>query len=171
METKLISAIVDNLKSAEHLLEDLTKDQFNDTSIGPYHSSIGGHLRHILDVFSCAFKGIESRKINLINRDRNELVETIPSHAANYLQEIIDGLHNAKSLDGNMLLIVTDDLGAGPIDLSYTLSGLLAQAHSHAIHHFACIGYILEQLEVVLPDSRFGYNPTTPEKPMQLSSN
>ena len=58
---------------------------------------------------------------------------------------------------------MVDDLGQGQVTVEYTLGSALCQAHSHAIHHFACIGYVLEQLEVNIPDSRFGYNPTTPE--------
>jgi hypothetical protein len=35
---------------------------------------------------------------------------------------------------------VPDDFGKGKIEQNYTLGGLLAQAHSHAIHHFASLG-------------------------------
>jgi len=39
---------------------------------------------------------------------------------------------------------------------------VLIQAHSHAIHHFASIGYIICKLGIELPDTDFGYNPSTP---------
>jgi hypothetical protein len=42
------------------------------------------------------------------------------------------------------------------------LSSALIQTHRHAIHHFASIGYIINQLGIELPDNDFGYNPTTP---------
>jgi len=58
---------------------------------------------------------------------------------------------------------VSDDLGRGMIKAKYTLAAVLIQAHSHAIHHFASIGYIIHQLGIALPDEDFGYNPTTPK--------
>ncbi len=36
------------------------------------------------------------------------------------------------------------------------------QAHSHAVHHFATIGYIVSKLDIELLDDGFGYNPTSP---------
>ena len=49
------------------------------------------------------------------------------------------------------------------VTVNYTLASALIQAHSHAIHHFASIGYIISQLGIELPDADFGYNPTTPK--------
>jgi hypothetical protein len=62
---------------------------------------------------------------------------------------------------------VRDDLGLGMVTANYTLAAALIQAHSHAIHHFASIGYIISQLGISLPDGDFGYNPTTPKKNLQ----
>ncbi|MGB5384422.1 MAG: hypothetical protein WBN19_11245, partial [Lutimonas sp.] len=61
-----------------------------------------------------------------------------------------------------MTVGVHDDLGLGKLEATYTLAAILIQAHSHAIHHFASIGYIIHQLGISLPDDDFGYNPTTP---------
>jgi hypothetical protein len=60
------------------------------------------------------------------------------------------------------MIEVQDDLGLGVITANYTLASAFIQAHSHAIHHFASIGYIISQLGINLPDADFGYNPTTP---------
>ena len=48
--------------------------------------------------------------------------------------------------------MVNDDLGLGVVAANYTLGGILIQAHSHAIHHFASVGYIICQLGIELPD-------------------
>jgi len=164
MDQKVINAIVQNLEAAETLVVHLSPELFKNESIGPYHSSVGSHLRHILDIFNCAALGLESGHVDLIMRERNEGVETVPALASEYLSRIISFVKELKDADESQLIQVTDDLGVGEVTLPYTVSALLAQAHSHAIHHFACIGYILEQLDVQLPEVRFGYNPTTPEK-------
>jgi hypothetical protein len=120
-------------------------------------------MRHILDVFDCIFDGLETGNINLINRKRNQLAETFTENGLAYFKEIIDKLQELQSHDFNKIVKVTDDLGLGIVTANYTLGGILIQAHSHAIHHFASVGYIISQLGIELPDSDFGYNPTTPK--------
>lgn len=159
----ILLPILDNLQRGETLLSHLEQAQFSDKSVGPYYSSIGGHFRHILDVFACIFIGLDDGLIDLTARERNELVETNTGSALTYLERTVNQLKTLENLSPTTLLAVVDDLGQGQVTVEYTLGSALCQAHSHAIHHFACIGYVLEQLEVNIPDSRFGYNPTTPE--------
>ena len=80
-----------------------------------------------------------------------------------YFSEIMEKLHNLPQYDLNKIVKVTDDLGMGVVTANYTFIGILIQAHSHAIHHFASVGYVISQLGIQLPDPDFGYNPTTPK--------
>ena len=77
--------------------------------------------------------------------------------------ETIKRLRSLESKDFNTIVKVTDDLGLGIISANYTLAGILIQAHSHAIHHFASVGYVISQLGIKLPDDDFGFNPSTPK--------
>jgi len=158
----MIEAIEYNLKRGVRLLNSITDIQYSDTSIEPYHSSIGGHMRHILDVFDCIFCGLESRKVDLAARKRNELAEQKTAFGLAYFEETFEQLNALKGIDLNKMVEVSDDLGLGTITTNYTLASALIQAHSHAIHHFASIGYIISKLGIELPDADFGYNPTTP---------
>ncbi len=158
----MIKAIEYNLKRGVRLLNSISDDQFSDSSIAPYHSSIGGHMRHILDIFDCVFDGLESKQINLAARKRNELAETNTTVALDYFDSILSNLKGLENTDLDQLFEVSDDLGKGVVVQKYTLGSVLIQAHSHAIHHFASLGYIIYQLGIELPDDDFGYNPTTP---------
>ncbi len=158
----MISAITHNLQRGIKLLNAIDDKQYGDNSIAPYHSSIGIHMRHILDVFDCIFSGLESRKVDLSARKRNELAETKVDFGLMYFEEIIKKLEKLESENLNIVVEVKDDLGLGVVTANYTLASALIQAHSHAIHHFASIGYVISQLGINLPDSDFGYNPTTP---------
>lgn len=158
----MIDAIEHNLKRGVRLLQSINDDQYSDVSVEPYHSSIGGHMRHILDVFDCIFCGLESKKINLTARKRNELIEQKTAFGLNYFEQIIVQLRKIESINHNQLVEVSDNLGLGMVTTQYTLASILIQAHSHAIHHFASIGYIISKLGIELPDEDFGYNPTTP---------
>lgn len=160
----MIEAIEKNLNRGIQLLNCISDDEYSNTSIAPYYSSIGGHMRHILDVFDCIFDGLESKNINLMKRKRNELAENHTQNGIAYFEDIIQCLKLINTEELNKIVTVTDDLGLGIISANYTLGGILIQAHSHAIHHFASVGYVIYQLGIALPDTDFGFNPTTPKK-------
>jgi len=158
----MISAITNNLQRGIKLLNAIDENQYTDNSVAPYFSSIGIHMRHILDVFDCVFSGLESKNVDLSARKRNELVEHKIDLGLDYFEVIITNLEALNTDNLNVIIKVKDDLGSGFVTANYTLASILIQAHSHAIHHFASIGYIISQLDINLPDADFGYNPTTP---------
>jgi len=124
-------------------------------------------MRHILDVFDCILRGLESGVIDLSDRQRNEMAEVHVEEGIRYFNEIISQLLTLEAENLDKAVKVKDDLGLGMVTANYTLAAALIQAHSHAIHHFASIGYIIAQLGISLPDGDFGYNPTTPKKDLQ----
>lgn len=160
----MIDAIEKNLNRGIKLLNSITDEQYSNTSAPPYYSSIGSHMRHILDVFSCIFNGLETKQVDFSARERNPLAEQKTAAGIAYFNSVISQLHTLTEDDFEMMIAVTDDLGTGKITANYTLGSALIQAHSHAIHHFATIGFIINRLGVELPDKDFGYNPTTPKK-------
>jgi len=160
----MIDAIEKNLQRGVKLLNYISDEQYNNTKIAPYYSSIGGHIRHILDVFSCIFDGLETKQVNLAARERNELAEQYTNEGIAYFERVLSQLNQLKQHDFNTIVQVSDDLGLGVVKMNYTLGSALIQAHSHTIHHFASLGYVIHQLGIELPDEDFGYNPTTPKK-------
>ena len=158
----MIEAIEKNLERGIQLLQSISDEDYRNTSIAPYYSSIGIHVRHILDVFDCIFEGLPNKGINLINRKRNNLAKNFTKNGIYYFDEIITKLKSLKEADFDQIVEVTDDLGLRTITANYTLGGILIQAHSHAIHHFASVGYLISQLGIELTDNDFGFNPATP---------
>ncbi|MDP5157739.1 MAG: hypothetical protein NWQ07_04070 [Flaviramulus sp.] len=160
----IIESTLQTLYKAQILLLNLTDEQLCNNTVSPYYSSIGSHIRHILDFYECLLCFNLENKIDLTVRSRNKDVESKCISAENYLTTIIRKLNN-YNLDDNKTVVVVDDLGLGKIDIPYTLSALFAQANSHTIHHFAIINYILDSLGINLNQcSDFGYNPTTPRQ-------
>lgn len=159
--SNLIDSCLNTLKKAELLLVGLSDDIiYSDKSVAPYYSSIGSHVRHILDFYNCIVNEDDSG-VDLTNRTRNKEVENQSASAFSYLKYLISEL-KALNCEENRMLVVVDDLGSGLVRLNYTFGSLLAQANSHTIHHYAIINYILDRLGVSIEDSRFGFNPTTP---------
>jgi len=158
----LIDAIEHNLKIGIKLLDAISDAQYADTTVKPYHSSIGSHMRHILDVFDCIFEGLEDGHIDLTARKRNKLVERSTGVGIAYFEQILAKLEALNNSNLEQIILVSDNLGLGMVTAKYTLAAILIQAHSHAMHHFASLGYIITELGIDLPDKDFGFNPTTP---------
>ncbi|MBC3760014.1 hypothetical protein H7U19_16495 [Hyunsoonleella sp. SJ7] len=159
----IILSTLKTLRKSQVLLDNLSNAQLCDASVPPYYSSIGTHIRHILDFYDCIFNVDENSKVDLTARSRNKVVESDCGCAQDYLKSIISRLNRA-SFDINDTVLVTDDLGLGKTEIPYTYGSLLAQANSHTIHHYAIINYIFDSLGIEINDDQFGYNPTTPKQ-------
>jgi uncharacterized damage-inducible protein DinB len=164
----MINTIVKNLCRASNLLNSISHEQYINTSVAPYNSSIAGHVRHVLDVFSCVFEGRESSCVDLTKRERSLEVEQNIGKGLEYIDFVVEKLKNISSEELKEMITVIDNLGDGKEKAIYSLGAILIQAHSHAIHHFASIGYVIHQLGIELPDDDFGFNPTTPKKVLSI---
>lgn len=159
----MIAAIVQNLERGIKLLNSISDEEYSNNSIPPYFSSIGCNMRHVLDAFTSIFKGLETGSIDFTDRKRNTICEEKTENGIEYFKDTIAKLNNLDVINFDTIIPVKDNLGSGIITVNYTLESALAYAHSHAIHHFASIGFLIYQLEIELPDTDFGYNPTTPK--------
>lgn len=162
MNNSILKASFTTLSKSKTLLSRLSNEQLCDGNIPPYHSSIGSHIRHILDFYKCIFTGIENNLVDLTNRERDLNVENDCDCASGYLEQMLNSLKSSK-LEMTDEIEVIDDLGQGKIRIKYTLGSLLAQANSHTIHHYAIINYILDRLNIKMEDEDFGLNPTSPK--------
>ncbi|MFT5890556.1 MAG: putative damage-inducible protein DinB [Dokdonia sp.] len=162
MRSSVISAINKNLNNAISLIDAIDDTIYTNVTVGPYYSSIGSHIRHALDFFDCIINGLQENDIDLTARKRDEIISTNPEAAKNHIREIQQQLASYVDVNTDYLLHVTDNLGDGKVTIMYTLESILAQANTHATHHYAIISYMLQTLrvEVVIPG--FGYNPSTP---------
>ena len=159
----MIRAIVENLERGIQLLNSITDSEYSNATVPPYFSSIGCNIRHVLDAFTSIIKGFESGHVDFSDRKRNTICEAQTEEGIRYIKETIQQLNDFKNEDFTKIISVTDNLGNGDITINYTLENALGYAHSHAIHHFASIGFLVNQLGIELQDADFGYNPTTPK--------
>lgn len=150
------------LQETKTLLSNLSNDDYTNKTVAPYYSSVGSHVRHILDFYDC-ITNETSNEVNLINRSRDLEMESSSISALAYLNTLVSKL-NTINQDQDRRIVVIDDLGQGAVKINYTFGALMAQANSHTIHHHAIINYILSQLNVNLSEDRFGFNPSTPEQ-------
>lgn len=162
MRSIIITAINENLNKAIALIEAIDSSLYCDDSVPPYYSSIGAHIRHVLDFFDCIVSGLDSNAIDLTARKRDITLATNKESCKKYIHELQATLNSYVDVNTDYLIHVTDMMGKDKVTVNYTLESILAHANSHATHHFASIGYLLSQLGMPIKISGFGYNPSTP---------
>ena len=164
MNRPFISSLQNTLEKSLILLENLPESAYIDDSIGPFYSSIGGHVRHILDFYYSIFKGLNNYLIDLTDRERNNTIEIDIYFAKTEIKKILTELESYSTYDLEEKYELIDDLGQGKMSIPTNLYAAFAQANSHTIHHYAIISQLLFAFEIVIEDKTFGYNPTTPIK-------
>ncbi len=162
MNVNFISAIQATLSKSIVLLDNLSTSVYTDKSRGPYYSSIGGHIRHVLDFYVSIFNGFNTYLIDLTDRKRDVNIESDAELAKAKIIDIISKLEAYKYFDLSEKYELVDDLGNGKISIPSNLYAVLLQANSHAIHHYAIISQILFTHNICIKDPSFGYNPSTP---------
>lgn len=160
----MIKAIEKNFEKGIYLLSIISDAQYSNQSVPPYFSSIGSHFRHTLDMFSCVINGFNIGNIDFTIRERNKLTEQKCEVGILYSNTLLKKIKLFTEQDLKSVILITDDFGFGKHTAKTTLRAALMQAQSHAIHHYATIGFIIYQLGIDLPENDFGYNPTTTNK-------
>ena len=165
----IVESSIHTLKKSEALLKKLTNEQLRDQSSGVIRACKHSHIRHIIDFYNCALEGLRNNLADLTLRTRDQKMHKDCQYAIYHLNDVIKKLSKLNGTPMNFSISVIDDLGLGKVEMEYTLGSLLAQANSHAIHHYAIISYILDRLKIAIEDESFGFNPTTPRPEVNLN--
>jgi len=164
MNKPFISSLENTLEKALILLESIPESAYTDDSVGPFYSSIGGHIRHILDFYTSIFKGLNNYLIDLTDRERNTTIEVDVNFAKMEIKKVLAELKSYLNYDLEEKYELIDDLGLGKVSIPTNLYAVLVQANSHTIHHYAIVSQLLFAFDIVIEDKTFGYNPTTSRK-------
>ncbi|WP_264525402.1 DinB family protein [Flavobacterium sp. N502536] len=153
------------LKSIRHSLDELNDllSQLSDTDYAKpcpalNNSTIGEHIRHILEMFKGLEKGYDSGIINYDNRERNIRIQTETQYAQELITEIKTELKSENKviyleqvIDGLSLRIQSNYYR----ELLYNLE--------HCIHHQALIKVAVLPFKNILIDENFGVARSTIE--------
>ena len=117
-------------------------------------SSLGKHVRHVIECFNCFLEGYESGIVNYDHRKRELEIEVYKLLAINKLNKIQDQLKYLDLNKGLVLEVNFDKTEADRTKLHTTAGRELAYNLEHAIHHMALIkiGLINICPELILPE-------------------
>jgi uncharacterized damage-inducible protein DinB len=117
-------------------------------------SSIGQHVRHVIEFFECFLKGYESGIVNYDKRDHDKILENNQDLALRKLGGIKKILRSADGCKNLFLELSYDNSDASDRTLINTnFQRELAYNIEHAVHHMAIIKIGLRELrpEMILP--------------------
>lgn len=128
-------------------------------------SSIGGHVRHILECYTCLLNGTRPAHVDYGSRPRNTTLSECPRAALATLDYIAA---TVKRLDEHQWINVAGEFPEGPIgggERPVFLSSMgreLQFAFDHAVHHLAIIRMGLGVYFPEIPvDADLGVAPST----------
>lgn len=129
-------------------------------------SSIGGHVRHCIDFYTCFLNGAHTGRIDYDNREREELIGTDRTSAATRIEQIIERLGHLDTLDMQAPVLVrmdsNPDADKTTVWSTSSLERELQFLISHTIHHYALIAMLL-RMQGFEPGKAFGVAPATLE--------
>jgi uncharacterized damage-inducible protein DinB len=129
----------ENLLQLKELLQVMKKEDFNRKTEILSGSSIGQHIRHILEFYLLLVSGSFSGTISYDKRQRDKRIEEEPRFAIETINRLITGI---DTLDENQLVKFEGDFTAdGSADhfVHSSVGRELAYCIEHSIHHQAII--------------------------------
>jgi uncharacterized damage-inducible protein DinB len=160
---ELIRATEDVLSQGLRLLFELEDATYSRTADAPFHASIGGHYRHVLEHFESLIKGLRAREINYDARERNLRMQSEVTYASVVTCDMLRALRrcSAETLSRNCKVINSVGYGSSqPVSMDSNIGRELAYCIGHAIHHYAIIRLLCHELGVSVP-AEFGVAPST----------
>ncbi len=147
------------LSQLEEVIHQLNNDLYCNTMEVFSGASIGQHIRHILEFYSCVIEQKNTGELCYDNRKRDLALEENKSTALHFIQSIKKGLENF-SKDKNLVLVST--LQDIQVKTPSSLSRELLYALEHAVHHMAIIkiGLLIGCPQIQLPKN-FGVADST----------
>lgn len=124
-----------------------------------YGSSIGGHLRHIIEHYQSFVTSLEAGDLNYENRPRNPEIETNSEYARGILAAIADRLGALEQELSGRAVAYCVETTPGERAASSVLRELEFLL-SHTVHHYALVA-VMCRLQDFEPENSFGIAPST----------
>jgi uncharacterized damage-inducible protein DinB len=180
METKqmtadapeLVAAARDVLLQGLDLLFQLGDRKYSQVAPAPFSASIGGHYRHVLEHFHCLIEGLPAGNVNYDARRRNPRIETEVTFASIATCDVLRALKKwsedtLKRKCTTVSSVAYRSDSAAQIDSN--IGRELAYCIGHAIHHYAIVRLICNEVGVDVP-KEFGYAPSTVKHQSSLAA-
>lgn len=154
----IIPSINNSLDELIGLLNQLPEDEYSKSCFELSGSTIGEHIRHIVEMFQCLNQNYDSGIVNYDKRERNVWIQTNIDFA---VQIILDVKNNIAKENKNLELQQIIDGIAFKIESNYYRE--LLYNLEHCIHHQALIKVAILKNKNIIVGENFGVARSTIE--------
>lgn len=136
------------------VLENLNEKEYKTPSTSLSGSTIGQHIRHSLEFFSCLIKSKESGIVNYDNRDRNPAIEGNMDLALAMLDQLSLAIKESVCKNDLTLELSYSHVDDNCLKVKSNFDRELVYNIEHAIHHLALIKIGMSEIapEISLPN-------------------
>ncbi len=143
----LIDSNLHTLTKITELLSSLSSERFAKVQRPYFESSLGKHVRHVLDHYLCFKRDLFQGLIDYDKRQRDCQLEKDKEYALSIVQDMLrffEGLREDFSVDQSVQVLMCNDVATpnGEITCS-SLGRELQFLQSHSVHHFALMAAML----------------------------
>ncbi len=159
----VIKGNIETIHQALSLLEAIDAKSYCYICTPYINSSIGQHIRHIIDNYLVIVNGFDQKHINYNIRRRGALVETCIETAKQELKEIQTWLYALEDSTLETPITIVSEVCLEEERSDHLVSSLhreLIFVASHCIHHMALIGVAVKLQNIETP-KHFGLAPAT----------
>ena len=157
----LIGGCTNCIAQCDQILSIISQENFTDDPKGS--SSIGAHVRHILDRFHCFFAGLAGASIDYDARKRDPEIEQNVEAAMFALGSVARRIERLHSLPfcSELIGVKESVLSSSPaVEINSTLERELMGLIAHSIHHLDIIAMLARSFGHHM-DSDLGKAPST----------
>lgn len=154
----LITTIQKTLAEFICVLNQITPEEFCLPFTNLSDATIGGHTRHIIELFQCLDEQFEGGIINYDSRKRDYTIQSSIENAKLAMERISRNLEKE-----NKNLLIQQVVGSELLTVSSNYNRELIYNLEHCIHHQALIKVALLQLDSITFNENFGVAPSTIE--------
>ncbi len=151
---ELFKAIKDSFVQLTDALNELTAQQYTSVSKNLSGSTIGQHVRHIIELYQCLIKGYEKGVVCYDKRKRDTAIETDKELAKRLLVDIFSTLDRTNK--EMKLEAIYGDAGSSALSLSTNYYRELMYNLEHTVHHMALIRVGLKEFSAENVSENFG---------------
>ena len=145
----MLSDVKINILEIKDLLHNIKQAHYHQKQEILSGSSIGQHVRHVLEFYLCLFQALDTNQICYDERERDVRIETDPKFAGAVINKILTQLDTLAKADRPLKLKV--NFSGNPeneLFLETSLYRELAYNLEHSIHHQALIKIACKQLGI-----------------------
>ena len=152
----LFLAIRSNLDDLTCLLGHMNDQQYNKPHKTLGNATIGGHYRHIIELFSCLIDHYGAGHVNYDSRERNKIIETDIAAATERIEYLKKNLEKR-----NKTIVVEQNVNGSIFTTESNYYRELLYNLEHSIHHQALIKIGVAAYEDIVGNPDFGIAPST----------